>query len=163
MKKLIITTITLLSLNLHAQEACTTSTEKVNEVKEDVNTPTPKQLEGATILVKMKDGTVKEMTAEQFKVVPRKQQFKVKERVLVEKTVCETKVVKEEAHKNIISAYVVNSQNGLTKRVKGSTVEVETEESIGLGLMYQRRFEQVYLGMGADTNEAVKLSVGLGF
>lgn len=69
----------------------------------------------------------------------------------------------EEAHKNIISLYAVNSQNGLTKRVKGSTVEVETEESIGVGLMYQRRFEIVYLGVGADTNEAVKLSVGLGF
>lgn len=169
MKTLLIALI-LLSVNVNAQESCTTTTEKVGEVKEDVNTPTPKQLEGATILVKMKDGTVKEMKAEQFKVVPRKQQFKVKERVLVEKTNCQPKVVekevvkKQEMHRNIISLYAVSSQRGLNRDDRPSEIEVQTKRSLGVGVMYQRRVsERIYLGIGADTNRGAEISAGLGF
>lgn len=83
MKTLIALIILMTSVSALSQEACDVSeTSKVSEVKEDINTPTPKSLEDATIIVKTKDGKTKEMKASEFKVVPRKQQFKVKERVV---------------------------------------------------------------------------------
>lgn len=69
----------------------------------------------------------------------------------------------EESHKNIISLYVVNGQSGLKKTVNGNETKVETETDLGVGLMYQRRFERIYVGGMVDTNRNAGLSVGIGF
>lgn len=69
----------------------------------------------------------------------------------------------EEAHKNIISLYAVNGQSGLKKTVNGNETKVETETDFGAGLMYQRRFERIYVGGMIDTNRNAGLSVGVGF
>lgn len=55
---------------------------EVAYVSQDVNTPVPKELKDAIIMVKTKDGHEHIMNINDFKVVPRKQQFKIKERVV---------------------------------------------------------------------------------
>lgn len=78
-----------------------------------------------------------------------------KERVIVERTI--------EPHKNILSLYGVVGQRGLEHSTEGNTTEVSTRNRLGLGAMYQRRVDKLYLGVGGDTNKNVKLSVGIGF
>lgn len=84
-----------------------------------------------------------------------------KEKV-VEKIV--TIVEKEEAPKNIISAYAVRSQNGIDSSSTPSSTTVGSDMDTGLGLMYQRRIKSnVYGGAAADTNGGISLNIGLGF
>lgn len=80
-----------------------------------------------------------------------------------------TKVKKEvverviEPHKNIISLYGVAGQRGLESSTEGNVTEVSTRNRLGVGAMYQRRIDKIYLGVGGDTNKNVNLSIGLGF
>ena len=94
MKYLILALAMTLSTQAFAQGSCETKVESVDEVREDVNTPTPKELEGATIIVKLKDGTTREMKAESFKVVPRKQQLKVKKEIITKNMNCQPQIIR---------------------------------------------------------------------
>lgn len=70
----------------------------------------------------------------------------------------------QEPHKNILSLYTVYGQDGLEKSKTGAyETTVETEEDLGVGIMYQRRINDLYLGVGVDTNENAKISIGVGF
>ncbi len=134
----------------------------VSEVEQDVNTPVPPNLEGATILVKTKDGKVREMSANEFKVVPRKQQFKVRERTVY--APCQ-EAEEKTSHKNILSLTLGRSLTdySMTAPTTG-TVRVENQYKLAPGLMYQREiFDRVYLGAHVDTHKTVGGSVGIGF
>ena len=80
----------------------------------------------------------------------------------VEKVVVQ--IQKVEPPKNILSGYIVRSQDGLDTDTNPASTKVETKYDLGVGIMYQRRVsEKIYLGAGVDTNSGTKLSVGLGF
>ena len=73
-------------------------------------------------------------------------------------------VKKEEMHKNVISVYAVSSQGGLNREDQVTQTEVQTKRKLGIGLMYQRRvYEDIYLGLGGDSNRGVQVNVGYGF
>lgn len=169
MKHLIVIIMVMFSTAAYAQQSC-----EIKEIKQDVNTPAPKELEGATIIVKLKDGTTREMKAEEYKVVPRKQQFKVKERVAVEVAPCpepkqlEPVIVertKVEKQKNIVSLLVNRSLTDYEFSQTGpGSFLVESKYELAVGLMYQRNvYRDVYLGVQADTNKSLGFNLGYGF
>lgn len=171
MKYLIIATV-LMSVSAHAAETCGPKEVRVVEEKQDVNTPAPKELEGATIIVKLKDGSFKEMKAEEFKVVPRKQQFKIKQRTVVQQAPCPTQSqpvivekTKVEKHKNIISLTMNRSLTDYDVSSNGpGSFRIENKYELAVGLMYQRNvYKDLYLGVQADTHKSLGLNAGLGF
>lgn len=151
MKKLLIATSFLLSLNVYAQDACV----EVLETK-DINTPTPESLKDATILVKQKDGTVKEMSANEFKVVPRKQQFITKSRL---------DCSKKEAKKNRLSLVGGFGPSGVIgKSVSATSARLEAEAGPHGGLQYQRLLtERFSVGIQGLSNRSGSLLLGLDF
>ncbi len=140
-------------------------------LKQDVNTPVPKGLEDAEIIVRTKDGKEHRMSANDFKVVKRKQQFKVKERVVYQ-TVPQSdnrpQVVEKSAvdvKPNIVSITVNRSLTDydLSSSSPGS-FRVENRYKPAVGLMYQRNvYRDFYLGVQADTHKSVGANLGLGF
>lgn len=82
------------------------------------------------------------------------------------KTETKTVVVVEkvEPPKNILSGYIVRSQDGLDTDTNPASTKVETKYDLGVGIMYQRRVsEKIYLGAGVDTNSGTKVSIGVGY
>jgi hypothetical protein len=175
MKYLLIAFALTLSTNVFAQvHCCTTVVDRV-ETKEDVNTPTPEELKGATYTVVTRDGKTHKMKASQFKVVPRKQQLKVKKEVItqvmccgaqaapvvvpapvvVTKTVTVTRVQRVvERPRNIISLTVKRSLEDYTiEQTSPGTYHVQNQYSAAVGLMYQRNVFSNEIGG----------SIGLGF
>lgn len=153
-----------------AQESCKQiETVQIQEKKEDVNTPTPEQLKDAVILVKTKDGKVQEMKASDFKVVPRKQQFKVKERIIVQKMECQPKTIvveKIKREKNLVMLGARKDHTGLTTDVSGSTASVYSKKGLVFDLGYMRKnILDTPLGVGAsiDTNGTLRGMLGLEF
>lgn len=73
------------------------------------------------------------------------------------------KMVVQEPSKNILSVELVRSQNGLTVNTSNNNTTVKSNIDTGLGLMYQRRFNDYYGGMGFDSNGSIKLNAGKGF
>ena len=66
--------------------------------------------------------------------------------------------------KNIISGYVVNSQNGLSRSSNGTTIRVDTVFEEGAGVMYQRKItEDLWLGGAFDSNSGKFISLGIEF
>ena len=171
MKYLILALAMTLSTQALAQGSCETKVESVDEVREDVNTPTPKELEGATIIVKLKDRTTREMKAETFKVVPRKQQLKVKKETITKNVHCAPvvvrSIVKEEVpvrQKNIISLSVTRMVSDYDIDQQGNSIHIENRFKPVLGLMYQRNvYKSLYLGVAADLNRSLGANIGLGF
>lgn len=166
----LITTILLLTSTSSFAQVCDTKVESVVETREDVNTPVPKSLKDATIIVKMKDGSTREMKAEEFKVVPRKQQLKVKSEIITQNVNCTpappvvvTQTVVEKP-KNILSLTVKRSLGDYTVNQQVSSFRFENEYSTALGLMYQRNvYRSWYLGLDVDTHRAVGANLGYGF
>lgn len=163
MKKL--TLIAVLTLTTQAQAlTCGVETETQKSVtKQEVTKPTPEYLKGATITVTLANGSTVKMSADSYMVVPRKQ---VKESVstkIVQKPIAclqEDKTSKN----NILSLQAVRSQNGLDRNSPNmSTTEVETKNSVGVGLLYQRKLDTLVLGVGGDTNKGLNLGLGLEF
>ena len=172
MKYLMIAMALMFSTQAFAQESCETKVESVDQLKEDVNTPTPKELEGATIIVKLKDGSTREMKAEKFKVVPRKQQLKVTKETVTKyncKPLVVTSVVEREVevpvrHKNILSLTVARAVSDYDIDQQGNSIHIENRFKPVVGLMYQRNvYRALYLGVQADLNRSLGANIGLGF
>jgi hypothetical protein len=171
MKTLIALIILIVSIPALSQEAChINETSKVSEIKEDINTPIPKSLEDATIIVKTKDGKTKEMKASEFKVVPRKQQFKVKERVVVQRVECQPKVITKEVdkdtNKNLVALGVSKGYSSLEKEETTNSASLYYKKDLIIDLLYMRRqvFETNFgLGFGVDTNTTLKGYLGYEF
>lgn len=139
MKSLIFISIMLLSGKVFADEnSCVTTTVETVEGTKEIDTKVPKNLEGATIYVKTKDGKMTEVPAEQFKVVPRKQQFIVNKVKQTDRINCppgQMPVVR----KNRISLLAGQGYNrGINASSSGSAVEAESKVGIIGGVMYQR-------------------------
>lgn len=159
MKTLLII-LTLLSLNVKAQESCKINTT-VKEVKEDQNTPVPKELEDAVIVIKTKDGKEKVMSANEFKIVKRKQQFKIKETV-VTKTECVTKTVFQ-PKKHLIFAGVGYGPTEAKGEVDGLVAKAYVKKGPVGSINYMQNNignKNLSLGVGIESNATVKGYLG---
>ncbi len=151
----------LLGYNIaQAQEICQT-------VSQDVNTPVPKDLENKEICIRdPKTGTSDcSKSTNEYKVVPRKQQFKVKEKVTIRPcdpiVVTETKQVNR---KNILSLTLVRSLQDFEVSTSPGLVKISNEYKYGVGLMYQHNvYKDLYLGLQGDTNKNLGGNIGIGF
>lgn len=163
--KYLITLALMFSLTAHAE-----SKYEFKQIDQDVNTPTPKALEGATITVTLKNGKQYKMDAKTFKVVPRKQQFKITDRIVVQTdsnpNPAPVQVVKEvQRDKNIVSLLLNRSLGEYTfSRLGPGSYRVENEYNLAVGLMYQRNvYKSLYLGVQADTHKSVGGNLGFSF
>lgn len=167
----VITLITiLLSFNLSAQEQCD---QKCREIKQDVNTPTPEELKDAEIIIKTKDGKERKVSANEFKVVKRKQQFKVVERVVTIKKdevtqAPETKIeyVKASETKNIVMLGLRKDHESYSTEINGNSTTVFSNKELIVDLSYYRRklFDTSFgAGVGLDTNKTPRAFVGFEF
>lgn len=129
--------------------------------------PAPSYLQGATITVALKNGKTYTFSADEYAVVKRGEETPLQVTKLEEdeRELVLPEVVRVE-RKNIVSVGVVNgtSQN-LRTSSSSSHVEVKTERRTGVQAQYQRLINDrgAYLGVQADTNENVGVSLGVGF
>lgn len=129
--------------------------------------PAPSYLRGATITVTLKNGKTYTFSAEEYAVVKRGEETPLQVTKLEED---EQKLVLPEVvrveRKNIVSVGVVNgTSHHLRVSSSSSHVEVKTERQTGVQAQYQRLINDrgAYLGVQADTNENVGVSLGVGF
>jgi hypothetical protein len=154
----------LLSTSLYAAPTCKTENSEENAVEQKVlTTDVPSHLNGATIIVRLANGKQTEVPAEQFKVVPRKQQYLVTRTLTTSNTTCSEEAVK--LNKNRISVLGgIGAQEGLSKSTNGSTVKVESNTGAVGGVQYQRLItEKISIGVQGQTNQTGSLSIGLDF
>lgn len=162
MKKLLIVTLLLLTGVAAASENCSTS-ESQEEVLDarDINTKAPKWLEGATIIVKLKDGSESVVSAEKFKVVPRKQQFII---TAVQKR---TETMCKNVDKNRVSLHAGKGPKGGLDRdnsMAPAFVEVKSQFGAVGGLQYQYKFDNDFsLSVQGQTNKTGLIGVGYDF
>lgn len=146
----------------YAKECKTLSKSDVQEVKEDVNTEVPKGMEGAVIIVRTKDGRESSVPIEKYKVVPRKQQFKVTKTNTTEKMLCEA-----DETKNMIVVGGRKDHRDLDVDVSsdGKTASVVSEKGLVLDASYIRRkaIGPVGAGVGIDTNGTPKAMLSIDF
>jgi hypothetical protein len=140
-------------------DCTTTSSEEVVTEETEIRTDVPNHLRGATITVKLANGTESTVPAERFKVVPRLQQF------LVAKTQKNTETMCRNFDKNRVS--VVGGRgpksNLVTNTAPGVT-EVSTDVGFVGGLQYQRMLNETWsLGVQGQSNKTGSLLLGLDF
>ena len=157
----IVAMIALFSVVVRAEQTCQTRVnENSVEEKLEIKTDVPKHLEGATIIVRLKDGTESAVPAEKFKVVPRKQQFITTKVVSSHHTVCSS-----EKEKNRVSLLAGDGpQNDLN--VKKTPTKVTVESSLGAvgGVQYQRLItDDISIGGQLQTNDSVLVNIGIDF
>ena len=148
-----------------AGDATCKTVKSENSVQEklELKTDVPKWLEGATITVRQKDGKESVVSADKFKVVPRKQQF------IVTKTRAETTLMcagdNHETNKNRVSLLGgIGPSGNLKVSSDGSKVSVETGPAAVGGLQYQRLLtDEISVGGQVQTNQSIMLNVGLDF
>lgn len=169
MKHIFLTILLIGSVSNADNKSCKVSEEStIIEKQEDVNTKVPRDLEGAEIIIKRKDGTTETIKSEEFKVVKRKQQFKVKERSIIQRVECApTIIVKEKKEKkNLLAVGARRDHTGLHKSVNGNIGTVSSERAMVLDLSYTRRQildSPFALGVGLDTNGVLRGLVGIEF
>jgi len=147
-------------LALASENCSTTSGEEAVQEQLEIKTDVPSHLKGATIIVRLADGRETTVPAEQFKVVPRQQQFIVTKTKQLDKTVCSAEV-----NKNRVSLLGGNGpKEGLTRTVDGNTVTVESKTGVVSGLQYQRLItDRISVGGQIQSNESALINVGLDF
>ena len=142
-------------------ENCSTTegTEVVDQLME-IKTDVPKYLEGATIIVRLKDGKETAVPAEKFKVVARKQQYLVSRTLREDKTICSAEI-----NKNRVSLNLGQGPKGTLSTSKtASKVEVESQVGIVGGLQYQRLItDKISISGQIQNNNTGLLGVGLDF
>jgi hypothetical protein len=166
MNKFIIFFILCLPAFAIASENCSTTSEAESvEERLEIRTDVPSHLKGATIIVRRADGKETSVPAEQFKVVPRQQQFIVTKTKQHDKTLCSAQI-----NKNRLSVLAGNGpKEGLDRTNNGSTVTVESRVGTVGGVQYQRLTDVEVLGMPLSvggqlqSNESALIGVGLDF
>lgn len=164
--KLLIIALALIPSIAMAQDSCEVT-------KQDVNTPVPLELKDAQIIVRTRDGKETVVNANEYKVVKRHQQFKVKETVVAAPP-CKAEVVivdnTKPTRKNLVMLGVAYDYNSLTsdKSMDGTTTVARTYSHKGpvFDLSYYRReilAERFGLGLGLNTNLAPRAFVGYEF
>lgn len=161
--KYLMITLMLFGSFAYAQESCT-------EVKQDVNTPVPAELKDKEICIRdPKTGSMDCKSTNEFKMVKRKQQFKVKERVLetlapVTKTI--TIIEKSDENKNLLMLGARYDYTELSQTLSGNKVTLYSQKALVVDLSYYRRdmFDSSFgLGIGIDTNATPRAILGFGF
>lgn len=165
MKNVIMIYLTLLFVvPVLAQESCdeeTTGTQVTGQ--KEINTDVPNFLKGATIIVKLKDGTETKVPAEKFKVVPRKQQFLVTATETSTLKTC-TKNVSSPRHR--VSLHVGKGPLGGLDRKNPSVKDVTVESQYGgMGaLQYQYRlYKDLSISGQVQSNDSGMIGAGLDF
>lgn len=159
--KYLILVMALFGTVAHAQESCQVT-------KQDVNTPVPVELQDAEIIVRTKDGKEHKMNANEFKVVKRKQQFKIKE----VKQPCEPvvqyveveKKVKE--NKNMVMLGVRYDYIDLESKVEGNKTTLYSTKGPVVDFSYMRRKvldSNFGAGLGIDTRVSPRVFLGYEF
>lgn len=162
MKYLIILAV-LFGTVAHAQESCQITNQ-------DVNTPVPKELEDGQIIVRTKDGKEHIVSANEFKVVKRKQQFKVKEKVMTQpcEPVKEVVVIEKQTkeNKNLVMLGVRYDYIDLDSKVEGNKTTLYSTKGPVVDLSYMRRKvldSNFGAGLGIDTKAAPRIFMGYEF
>ena len=145
----------LFILSAVAMADCSTSLEEAVG-QEVITTDVPSHLQGATITVRRADGKESTVSAEQFKVVPRKQQFIV------------TRVrQKETCSERIVNRISLIGGAGPTNRLSVVSTPGQATISTGTGavggLQYQRSLGTISVGAQVQTNDSAALLLGLDF
>lgn len=161
MKKYIAILVLLSPILAFASENCSTTvgTETVEETKE-IKTDVPNYLKGAMIIVRTADGRESSVPAEQFKVVPRKQQFLVSRIKQTDKTMCSA-----ETNKNRVSLLAGNgAKGGLSRSSTPTSVTIESRTGVIGGAQYQRLLtDRISVGAQIQDNKSVLMNIGLDF
>ncbi len=144
-----------------AATECSKSGETFSEIsKTEIKTDVPRHLEGATITVRLADGTESTVPASKFKVVARKQQFITTHIYQVDTLVC-----KEQPRKNRVSASIGQGPKGTLGR-DGDSNKTTIESQVGAlgGAQYQRLVtERVSVGVQVQSNETTSVNLGWDF
>lgn len=165
--KLLITLLALTSLSVLANNNKCIKTNSLSEDVEtqEIKTDVPKFLEGATIIVRLADGTETKVPAEKFKVVPRKQQFLVTKVKSTDSVTCTEEVEKISRHRVSLAA-----GKGPSGKLKSDTSnlpnQVSIESEVGLlgAAQYQYKFDSGFsLGGQVQTNKSGLLLLGKDF
>lgn len=161
--KYLIIALLMFTIKSHSQELCQLTSQ-------DVNTPVPKELKDAKIIVRTKDGKEQELNANDFKVVKRKQQFKVKEKIISQSCEPEIKIVevekKTKERKNIIMLGIKKDYTDISVQRDNGGVKVYSNKALVPDLSYYRRqiFDtRVGAGLGVDTNVTLRGFLGYEF
>lgn len=155
--------ILILLLNFAFAADCTNvETSNVYVQTSTINTDVPKHLQDAVIIIRTKDGRESQVSANKFKVVPRKQQHLITEITTHTERVC--KVSGKE--KNLLMVGGRRDHKNLDVRTNGKTAIVESEKGLVLDAAYMRQniFDtRLGIGAGVDTNGTIKGMVGVEF
>ena len=159
--------IMMLASTAQAGEVCESQDSQVVGQKiEDVNTDVPKGMRGAKIIVRQANGKETSVPIEKFKVVPRKQQFKVTERKLSKSTTCRI----NESSKNAIILGGRHDVTGLRTSTRNNadgsqSAAITTEKGAVLDLGYTIRNVIGNFGVGAslDTSGVPRANIQLDF
>lgn len=144
-----------------AQESCDSTL-----IKQDVNTPVPEQLKDKEICIRdNKTGDLDcNKSTNDYKIVKRKQQFKVTEKIVKEPNEPIKVYETPKQNKNLIMLGLRKDVIGLSKDFKNKEVVVSQNRDLVLDFTYFRRklFDSNFgLGIGIDTNTTLKGSAGL--
>lgn len=145
----------------YAGEDCsTTSVEEQVLEKQVIDTAVPSHLKGAKIIVRLADGRESEVSAEAFKVVPRKQQFLVTKVAKNSTTMCSA----DQKRNRIAVLAGRGPKEGLNRTSSANRVDVESRVGTVGGLQYQRLITDKFsIGVQVQSNETGLLSIGLDF
>lgn len=151
---------TLFAVVANAECTLNKGDELVEQVTEIKKTDMPAHLEGATIIVRLKDGRESVVPAEKYKVVPRQQQFIVTKTSRTSALVC----VDEKDRNRVSLLGGKGPKGGLDVNRSGDTVTVESQYGAVGGLQYQRLItEDISVGGQVQTNDSIMLNIGLDF
>lgn len=127
-----------------------------------IDTKVPKWLQGATIVVRQADGKESVVSADKFKVVPRKQQFIVTKTKETEQLTCSA----GDDYKNRLSLLGGTGPKGNLKVTQPSADKavIETNGGVTAGVQYQRKItDRLSIGGQIQTNESGAVLIGLDF
>lgn len=156
---------------VYAENSCKNSCEIT---KQDVNTPVPIELKGAKIIVRSKDGKEHEVRAEDYKVVPRKQQFKIVKKtmpcnpVIIERTVTVETEVYAKQRKNVIIGGLsygytsLSSESSSSGTLNSAKVYSNKGPIADIGYMRRRLFDSNF-GAGLSINTTLAPRAFLGY
>lgn len=167
--KTFIATIIMLTFvsTTFAEEACVEQVgQEQTTGQEVINTDVPNFLKGAMITVTLADGKTSTVSAEKFKVVPRKQQFITTRTEKTKVISCTT----PSNYKNRVSVLGGHgAKGGLDTNSSNYPNEVDVSSKTGFvaGLQYQRALpfisDRLNIGVQGQTNKTFSGMLGLDF
>lgn len=159
--KYIVALLVLFPTLSYSKDCSTVSRQE--EVTETIviNKDVPSHLKGAKIIVELANGQRSEVPAEQFKVVPRKQErliSRVKDRIT------ETCIESKNSLNRVMILGGYGAKEGIDRTNKTTSTKLESNVGVVGGLQYQRLLnEQISVGVQGQTNQTGSLMIGLDF